>query len=50
MGHKESKPVKNAPPPPTLDDVLLNLKMEEKRLQNDYAKCLKEKDMMIKKA
>ena len=47
-----NKPVPHTPPPPppSLDDVLLNLRMEEKRLQNEYTKCLKEKDVMIKKA
>lgn len=48
MGGKESKP----PPPrqPTMEEVLLDMRMASKRFENDSKRAEKEKNNQLKKA
>jgi len=48
MGGKESKPV--APPPPDLNEILINMKMKSKMFNRQAANSLKEKTAYYNKA
>jgi len=48
MGADNSKPV--GPPPPSMTDVLVNMKMKSKTFQRESTKAMKEKDSYYKKA
>ena len=40
MGNDPKKP---APPPPTIDDVILDMRLSAKRFENEAKRCEREK-------
>lgn len=47
MGNDPKKP---APPPPTIDDVILDMRLSAKRFENEAKRCEREKTQMMNKA